>query len=252
MTLQTNSRYKLIALDMDGTLLNRKGEISEQNRKWIQAALDADIKVILATSRSIRGVVEHARTLNLDLPVIVSNASEVWRTPDELLSRYEFNAEVKERILKVIKEYNGHIRFYIQYVGGQFNHDQWDPELAWEKQWLQVAIKSDDGELLDKIREEISSWGLLDICSSHYTNIECNPAGRSKGSGLLEVCNLFDIRMEEVIAVGDSLNDVSMIRAAGLGIAMGNAQEVVKQAADEITLSNEEDGVAAVIQRYFF
>lgn len=92
----------------------------------------------------------------------------------------------------------------------------------------------------------------MDISNSHITNIECNPAGRNKGSGLLEVCGMYGIDIREAIAVGDSLNDVSMIRAAGLGIAMGNAQEVVKQAADEVTLSNEEDGVSGSDQTVIF
>ncbi|MFC5647596.1 Cof-type HAD-IIB family hydrolase [Paenibacillus solisilvae] len=252
MAQQITTRFKMIALDMDGTLLNRKQEISEQNRKWIQAALEADVKVILATSRPIRGVLEHAKSLNFDLPVVVSNGSEVWKTPRELHSRYEMNAETKERIVEVLRQHEGNIRFWVQVAGGQFDYDNWDPMKAHEAKWLQVAIKAEDADRLKEIYEELHSWSMLEISNSHITNIECNPPGRNKGSGLLEVCGMFGIRMDEVIAVGDSLNDVSMIRAAGLGVAMGNAQDYVKRAADEITLSNEEDGVADIIQRYFF
>jgi 5-amino-6-(5-phospho-D-ribitylamino)uracil phosphatase len=252
MSNTIEARYKMIALDMDGTLLNRNQEISEQNRRWIHAAMEAGVKIILATSRPIRGVLQHAKALNLDLPVVVSNGSEVWKSPGELHCRYELDAGTKERFAEIFHRQRGSFKFYVQVAGGQLDHESWDPLKALEMKWLQVAIKTENAGLLNEIYEEVRSWELLHISNSHLTNIECNPLGRNKGSGLQEVCQLLDIHMDEVIAVGDSLNDISMIRTAGLGIAMGNAQESVKQAADDITLSNEEDGVAAVIQRYLF
>lgn len=85
------------------------------------------------------------------------------------------------------------------------------------------------------------------MTNSHPCNIELNPKGVSKASGLKEVCRRLGIDMSEVVAVGDSLNDLAMIREAGLGVAMGNAQEEVKKAADWTTVTNEEDGVAEVI-----
>ncbi|WP_274362887.1 Cof-type HAD-IIB family hydrolase [Paenibacillus thermotolerans] len=251
MTNQT-ARFKLIALDMDGTLLNRKQEISEQNRIWIQAALEAGVKVILATSRPINGVIEHAKALNLHLPVIVSNGSEVWKSPYELHSRHEMNEDTKRRMTEVLRKYERQIQFWVQIAGGQFDYEHWDPISALDMKWLQVAIRTEHAALLKDIYEEVRSWRMLEISNSHITNIECNPLGRTKGSGLAEVCGLLGFDLNEAIAVGDSLNDVSMIRAAGLGVAMGNAQERVKQSADETTLTNEEDGVAEVIKRYFF
>lgn len=77
-------------------------------------------------------------------------------------------------------------------------------------------------------------------------------AGRYQSKGLLEVCSIIGIEMSQVIAIGDSLNDIPMIRAAGLGVAMGNAQEPVKQAADRIAPTNLEDGVAKVIEQVLF
>lgn len=79
-----------------------------------------------------------------------------------------------------------------------------------------------------------------------------NPAGVTKASGLAEVCRVLGIGMEQAVAVGDSLNDLAMIKEAGLGVAMGNAQEAVKQAADEVVAGNEEDGVAEAIRRFVF
>jgi hydroxymethylpyrimidine pyrophosphatase-like HAD family hydrolase len=77
-----------------------------------------------------------------------------------------------------------------------------------------------------------------------------NPKGISKATGLQEVCKLLGITMDQIVAFGDSRNDLKMIQAAGLGVAMGNAQDVVKQAADHVTLTNVEHGIAAFIQKH--
>lgn len=169
----------------------------------------------------------------------------------ELLSRHAFHEETKNRIAEVLRQHEGHIEFWVQVAGGQLDYRDWNPFKAFEMEWLQVAIRT-NSDRLKEIYEEFYSWSVMEITSSHITNIECNPSGRNKGSALRDVCDLFDIGMDEVIAVGDSRNDVSMIRAAGLGVAMGNGQDCAKEAADKITLSNEEDGVAAVIERHIF
>lgn len=111
MAGQPASRYKIIALDMDGTLLNRNQEISDQNRKWIQAAVEAGVKVILATSRPVRGVIRFAEELNLDTPYIVSNASEIWKSSEQLYRRYVFDAETKIQIVEVLRRHEEDIQF---------------------------------------------------------------------------------------------------------------------------------------------
>lgn len=92
--------------------------------------------------------------------------------------------------------------------------------------------------------------GGLQMTNSSPVNIEINPAGVSKASGVAEVCKLLGIEMSEVVAVGDSLNDLAVIEAVGLGVAMGNAQEQVKEAADLIVASNNEDGIVEVIREH--
>lgn len=82
------------------------------------------------------------------------------------------------------------------------------------------------------------------------TNLEINPAGISKASGIAEVCDLLGITLEQVVAVGDSLNDMAVIQAVGLGVAMGNAQDTVKEAADVVVASNNDDGIVEVIRDY--
>ncbi|UUZ89859.1 HAD-IIB family hydrolase [Paenibacillus sp. P25] len=136
-------------------------------------------------------------------------------------------------------------------VEGVFNKDRWVTEEEFEsKEWLKFGYYTENAESLAAIRKELESWGKLEITNSHPCNLELNPLGISKASGLEQVCGLLGITMAEVIAMGDSLNDVSMIRAAGLGVAMGNAQEEVKRIADQVTVSNEEHGVARIIREH--
>lgn len=104
--------YKLIALDMDGTLLNRNGEISAANREAIQEAAANGVYVILATGRSIRQVIPYVEQLNLNVPLIVNNGSEVWRTPDRLLARHLLRSVYVEKILSFVKQYGDDVSYW--------------------------------------------------------------------------------------------------------------------------------------------
>src|SRR5690606_2824056 len=96
----------------------------------------------------------------------------------------------------------------------------------------------------------ITSWDVLEVTNSHPHNLECNPKDVNKAAGIQEVCQLLGIQMSEVVAIGDSMNDEAMIRSAGLGVAMGNAQASIKNIADITTATYLENGVARVIRDY--
>jgi hypothetical protein len=240
--------YKLIALDLDGTLLY-KGEVSAENAKWIEAALEAGKKVVLSTGRPIHDVRSLARRLKLNMPLVINNGSEVWLSPDELHVRHELDPELVARLFRVIEKYGGEVDFWAHTTGGKIDAQN-VPDPLHSVKWLQFAVRSANPDHLREIREEVAGWNRLEISNSHVTNIEFNPLGVSKASGLKEVCRWLGISLSEAIAVGDSLNDIPMIRAAGLGVAMGNAQEPVKRAADAVAPPCGEDGVAWVIKEY--
>lgn len=243
--------YRLIALDMDGTLLNRQREISDENVKWINKAMDAGIKIVLATGRPIREVVRYGERLRIDGPLVINNGSEIWLTPDKLHARSELAPELVAGLFELLRSYGDEVDFWAHTVGGRVDRTNVpsDPAAA---QWLQFAFRCRDADVLAQIRGRLTEWNAFELSNSHVTNIECNPIGISKASGLREVCALLDIGLAQAIAVGDSLNDIPMIRAAGLGVAMGNAQEPVKRAADAIAPPNHEHGVAQIIEKYLF
>jgi len=237
--------YKLVALDMDGTLLNEEKRISAGNQKAIRAAVNAGVTVMFSTGRGIVNIMPYAEELQLNSPIVAVNGSEVWKSPDELWKRKTMDYKLVDRMRQIALRYD--VWYWAYSVEGSFNSHSWTSEPTERMQWLKFGYYSEDTSRLASIRNELERWGVLEVTNSHPFNLELNPKGVNKASGLLEVCGMLGINMSQVVAIGDSLNDLSMIRSAGLGIAMGNAQDELKQEADLVTTSNEEDGVARVI-----
>jgi len=239
--------YRLIALDMDGTLLDDDKRIPRENVEWIRKAADAGVAVCLATGRGRHDILPYLNELGLSTPFVAVNGSEVWRGPDRLHRRVTMEAETVIRLRELAVRYG--VWYWGTVVGRSFYRHDW-PDDAENQTWLKFGFYTEDGKILSELIEQVSAWGTLEISNSDPNNIELNPLGIHKGNGLIELCGIIGCRPEETVAVGDSLNDVHMIRAAGLGVAMGNAQEAVKEVADAVTTSNGRAGVAEVIRRY--
>ncbi|MCZ8522362.1 MULTISPECIES: Cof-type HAD-IIB family hydrolase [Paenibacillus] len=242
-------RYKLIALDLDGTLLTDDKSISAENRAAILEATDRGVTVAFSTGRGIQNALPYVEELGLKSPIVTVNGSEIWKAPGVLHQRHLLDRVLLRRMHQLSVQYD--TWFWAYSVGDIYNKDRWATETEIEEnEWLKFGYYIENAEVLEVIRKEIESWDLLEITNSHPFNMELNPKGISKASGLEQVCGMLGITMNEVIAMGDSLNDVAMIRAAGLGVAMGNAQEEVKALADTVTVTNEEHGVARIIREY--
>lgn len=241
------AKYRLLALDMDGTLLNHEQKISTENREWIAKAREAGVTVCLATGRGYEGLLPFAEELQLDSPIVAVNGGELWLRPGELHKRHLFNADDVSRMHALALKYDA--RFYAHAVDGTYDIENWTDRVE-AHEWMKCGYSSGSLEALAAIRQQLLDWGGCEPTNSHPYNIEVNPEGISKARGLNEVCRLLGIQMSEIVAVGDSLNDIEMIRAAGFGVAMGNAQDAVKEAADAVTLTNTEHGVAHVIRTY--
>ena len=239
--------YKLLALDMDGTLLNDKKIISDQNRIWIRQAVEAGITVCMATGRGRPNIVPFLQQLELDTPFVAVNGSEVWADSHNLRSRQVIEPELIRQMHRLA---DGHDTWYWAYGSRQvYTKSNWIDNIESEI-WMKFGIYTEHLPTLTALTEEIASWGKLEMTNSDPLNIEMNPLGISKATGLREVCELVGCQFTEMIAAGDSLNDEQMIRAAGLGVAMGNAQQAVKDEADLVIPSNEEDGIAYLIKNY--
>ena len=236
--------FKLIALDMDGTLLNEQGAISEENSLAIQEAQAKGIHVVLSTGRSILTCKNYAKSLNLSSYLVTVNGSEIWDCSGNLHERNILHAEYIQMMLEWAKTNKSY--FWAISTDKVWRNQM--PDDLFAHQWLKFGFDIADDSLRETILQRLLSNQHLEVSNSSPTNIEINAAGVNKANGLLHVCSKLRISMDEVIVMGDSLNDIEMIKAAGCGVAMGNAQNEVKKAADWITDTNEEDGVAKAIR----
>ena len=118
-----------------------------------------------------------------------------------------------------------------------------------DKTWLKFGFYSKNSRIVDELWVRLRDYGQLELSNSDPLNIEVNPIGVNKASGLQLVCDRMGIVPNQVATIGDSLNDIPMIEWAGIGVAMGNAQGEVKHRADYVTTSCSENGVARAIER---
>ncbi|GHH96815.1 Cof-type HAD-IIB family hydrolase [Neobacillus kokaensis] len=241
-----NINIKLIALDMDGTLLRNNHEISEANRKAIKEAQEKGVKVVLSTGRSYQTCHPHADALGLDSYLVTVNGSEVWDENRQLIRRTVMKPEYIERMWGLAKQYK--TSFWA--INTERNWRDEMPEDLNSVEWMKFGFHINDEAALKTIYEQLVEGDEFELSNSAPNNIEVNCKGINKARGLELVCSMLGIEMNNVMAVGDSLNDLIMIKEAGIGVAMGNAQDTLKQAADWITSSNEEDGVAKAIRKW--
>ena len=255
----------LIALDLDGTLLAPDETIAPRNRAAIAAALAAGIRVVLVTGRGVDMPIRVSRELGLNLPVICCHGAltkdfgankTLVHIPVPLVHAkpmIEF-AEREELPLAIyVEEY-----FYRLEGSEMYMEDMRGPawrEVASFREVLREAptfIRFLGRESVERMQHEFGDLPLAFRYETWGDFIECAVLNReaSKRNALAQLCADFQIPAERVMAVGDSRNDVPMLRWAGLGVAMGNALPEVVQSVRYVTLSNDEDGVAAAIERF--
>ncbi|MEI2401470.1 Cof-type HAD-IIB family hydrolase [Niallia taxi] len=237
---------KLIALDMDGTLLNGAGEIPEENRKAIKEAQDEGIHVVLSTGRSIATCKDHAESLFLKTFLVTVNGSEVWDWQGNLIERNLVEVEQMRWLWELAQKHGA--KTWAISCGKTWKDEM--PEDLDKLEWLKFGYQIEDDTIRNNVLKELQARGVFEISNSSLVNIEVNAFGINKARGLKTVCERLGVTMDEVMACGDSLNDISMIKEAGIGVAMGNAQDIVKETADVTTKTNDENGVAYAIRTW--
>jgi len=263
--------YKLIAIDLDGTLLNEKKEISERCLECIKEIKKMGKKVVIATGRPLHGIRPYLKKLELiednNYTVVYNGAQVVNATGKVILFEKPVSVDAYRELYELSKQFGVYIHAIINggvltprnnpYTGveSSLNHtpvyegpvENVDPSTKIIK-----VMFVDEPRKLDAIIPLLPKWvkEKYTVFKSADIFLEFINKGVDKGVGVSVIANHFGIRPQEVICVGDAGNDIAMIRYAGLGVAMGNATEDVKAEADYITLTNEEDGVAHVIEKF--
>lgn len=243
---QPQHDIKLIALDMDGTLLNSKHEVSPGNRQAIKEAMEKGIHVVLSTGRPLSNCRDYATSLELSSYLITVNGSEIWGENGELVERHVIDPDIIEWLQHLAQTHD--TMFWAVSSVGYWRSSV--PNDVHQYSWLKFGFNTEDDEKRAKIWQQLMNNKRLEVSNSSPTNIEVNAKGVNKAQAIRNICRRLGISMEEVMTAGDSLNDLAMITEAGCGIAMGNAQETVKKAANWVTATNDEDGVALAIKKF--
>lgn len=264
--------YKLIALDMDGTLLNEEKIVTERTKKAIKAARDKGVTVVLATGRPIDGVTRYLEELDMytDNDYVLSyNGGLVLKTKSkEVVCKLGLIGEDVKYLYELSKTLGVNIHAFSEKNGlvtpknskyteveasinnitvNEVNFDNIENDESFikimmidEPEILQRAVDNLPQEVYEKYTVVRSTPFFLE-----FLNKEVN-----KGVGVEMLAKHLGVKREEVITMGDAGNDLHMIEYAGMGIAMGNAFDEVKEAANYITDSNNEDGVAKAIEKF--
>lgn len=263
-------KYKVMALDIDGTLTNSEKVITEKTRKALFDFQEKGGKIILASGRPIPGIRPHAEALRLHEYggyILAYNGGCVidCRT-DDIIFRDTLEHRYISEICSVIEEYPVGINTYEGdnlVVGHDINRYT---EIESRINGMPIKFVEDFPKYVDFEVNKCLLQGepeqileLEGILSEKYRNrlgifksepyfLEIVPKGIDKALSIDRLLKKIDVKTEECVACGDGFNDISMLRYAGLGVAMDNASDTVKEAADFITLSNDSDGIAHLLE----
>lgn len=260
--------YKLIALDLDGTLLNSSMRLSETNTEAVRRAIDAGLRVVLATSRWYGLAKRTAERIGCEAPIICSNGAEIRYPDGREVMHLALDGEAARAVVTAGDD-NG---WEMYSTVGLATYMKDRPGIIPEKlpAGLRVAERQSDhlgdadptcvqvfGEepvayirehFYPKYKERVRFSFNTPVGSPHYCVLTHPDAEKAKA--LQIVCKELGVPAEEVIAMGDSESDIEMLKWAGLGIAMRNSPDEVKKAALHVAPSNDEDGVAWAVLRF--
>lgn len=268
--------YRLIASDFDGTLIDDKQQISEKVRAAISNYVECGGIFCVCTGRMLRSILPQARSLGLkglvvayqgtiiaDIEsgkIIKSGGMEyadvelICRTLEEL--NQPINVYCGDTLYTNIPKDNPYLQTYerivcveAEYAGDKMSEFVTESKLYCQK--VAVLVSADKQEELYKKLSELLG-NKFDVTCSATVLIEISPISDNKGEAVKYLANHYGIPIEKTIAMGDNLNDLPMVKIAGLGVAVANATEKLKQAADFISVSNNDGAVAQIIEKFGF
>lgn len=268
---------RMLFMDLDGTLLDDRKEITPGNRLALDQALERGHGVIITTGRPLKSAMDQARKLGMDKPgccLIAYNGAVIydWAQEKQIFSR-TLTYPVVYRVFDKVNPMGIHIQTYDEWTVlveprcddeavrrycGLINMEHRvvgdvHTDLTEEPVKVLLIDYEDQTEL-----RKVESWlretmpEEVDCFFSCDQYLEVVPKGMSKGEAVVMLCRMMGVPVENAVAVGDAANDLSMIAMAGIGVAMANGTDEVKAIADYVTLrDNNHDGIAEVVARFF-
>jgi len=269
---------RLVASDVDGTLLDPAGELTASTRVTLMRLHEAGVIFSLATSRRWTAVLPIVQQLGFALPLILCDGALIREYPSGEVLRLDplesANAQLASEVLAAHELQP--IAQYYDAAGEHLRVAESSPHPEWTKDYFRRFSDQIQMVDLDHVSDgaigpmRIVAFGPVSalrraavalaglhvgrqlLLTGSYGMAELTVFGRtvSKGGAMLHLAKRFGVPLDQTMAIGDGLNDISMLRAASLGVAMGKASRRVRVAADAITASNEEDGFAQALERY--
>lgn len=270
-------KIKMIGLDLDGTLLTSDKRLLPYTKQVLAEAIERGILVLMATGRPYTGIPEEIRDFPGIRYALTSNGARILDTQTgKVLIEHLLPLESAKKALEILQKYDTLQEVYFNGQGyaesekldqiSRYHHNphMWEYVRATRKPVSSLSeLIERENQDMDKVQalfadmeelaqawKELEPYEELVLVSSLGYNIEINAVGVDKGRGLMELGELLGIRPEEIMACGDGDNDIGMLEKAGIGVAMGNAEENVKAAADYVAATNDEEGAAKAIAKF--
>jgi hypothetical protein len=266
-------RYKMIVLDVDGTLNNDQKIITQKTRDALIAVQKQGVIVVLASGRPAPGLKRESDALELEkyhgLLLSYNGGKVIDATTQKVIYQKSIPKETATRLLKHLETFpvtpivdDGTYIYTTDEEGYQIRYESQNNNLRVKIVNnvadninfcpIKILIAAPNDVLLSASKKIMAPFEKeLSFTLSAPFYLEAMMKGVSKESSLQIICDILNIKPEEVMAFGDAQNDIPMIEFAGLGVAMGNACEELKAIADEVTLSNNEDGIAHTLKKYY-
>lgn len=260
--------YKLVAIDCDGTLLTDNKELTAITIETIKKASNK-VKIVITTARAFYRVEEYLKKMDLlkdeQFTICFNGGSIIENQSKQEIKSCTFNAEDVKELIELSKDFKTQILLYgfdsliVENIPEKLRNNKKTnfktmklEELEADQYSIYKIVFLNDPKKITEMRkimpEEIKS--KYEVTSSVPEYIEFVPKGITKDKALEILCNKLNIERHEVIAIGDAENDINMLKFAGTGIAMGNAEDFIKNIADDVTDSNNNNGVAKAIKKY--
>jgi Cof subfamily protein (haloacid dehalogenase superfamily) len=260
---------KLIATDLDGTLLDSTGKIPERNLRTLKEAIARGVATTICTGRMFGSARRFAEQIGIKIPVICYNGAMLRQPDGELIWHLTLDLELARKLLALCLERRVHIQSYVDdelfvrdgdaevfqdykkhfgVTGRIIGDDIFNPPTNPTK----LLAMTDDEEtalsLMNELREKFSRD--IYITRSNVNFVEMMNPNVNKANGLQKLAEKIGVDMADVLAIGDGENDVEMVKLAGVGVAMGNGAEKIKSAANYIAPTNDENGVTWAVERF--
>ena len=260
-------RIRLVAIDIDGTLLNSAKQVTDTTAAMLQAARqEAGVRIVLATARPPRSVMSIYNQLGLDTPLINYNGALVYDPlAKRVLMHKPIGCKTSRQIIDLARSVYPEVVVSAEILDRWYT-DRFDPSLVTETgrrfrpnvvapvdQWLTQAVTKllllGEPEDLEKLAGAITAKfrRQVTIIQTEWHLLQITHATVSKAQALRVVAGEVGVTSEQVMAIGDNANDVGMLKWAGIGVAMGNAPPMVRAAADYVTDHHDADGAAKAI-----